>query len=455
LSSHTLQRTGVVDAAVADGGPGLDRALSRVNDSAKSRHGGAELDVLLLDAEHRQTLAAMRVYARLGLRVGAVASASEAWWAPSLRSRWCQAAAAVSDLSTDAAGYADDLLAFLDDHPSRMLVPTHDGSIQAIRLRRADFERRTLLPLASESALSVAISKTRTLSLAAELGIRVPESIPLRDISDVGPAMRQVGAPAVLKPLESWVERGDGTGCRLSPNVVSTEDEAKAVLEHVLSEGGRGLIQPWLPGRREAVSVFYANGRIWARVAQVSYREWPILGGASTLCETISLLPDISEDAERLVTAMDLEGCSMVEFRRDRNGKPVLMEVNPRMGGSVNLAIAAGVNFPKLMADWKLHSTLEEVHNYKVGARLRWLPGDVWNLKCVFENQGHPDVPPKLAASGTFLMDFFRRRAIIDGVEFSDLRPTLAEMNKIVFRHSLKRIRNYFLPSEALKGEID
>ena len=31
----------------------------------------------------------------------------------------------------------------------------------------------------------------------------------------------------------------------------------------------------------------------------------------------------------------------MVEFRRDRQGQPVLMEVNPRMGGSLALAIAA------------------------------------------------------------------------------------------------------------------
>jgi predicted ATP-grasp superfamily ATP-dependent carboligase len=408
----------------------------------------AELDVLLLDAEHRQTLAAMRVYARAGLTVGAVACESEAWWAPSLRSRSCSMRATLPDLGIDAQAYVKALLDMLDEHPTRMLMPASDGTIQALRLKRAELERRTALPLASESALDVAVSKSRTLALASELGIAVPRSIPVNDVSGVAAAVREVGLPAVVKPIESWVER-DGRGTRLSPNVVLTVDEAKQTVEHVLAEGGRVLIQQWLPGRREAVSLFYARGRFWARVAQVSYREWPILGGASVLCETIPLLPDITADSERLVRAIDLEGCSMVEFRRDKEGRAVLMEVNPRMGGSVALAISAGINFPKLMYDWKLNGILEDQVTHQVGKRLRWLAGDIWNLKCTFENQGHPDTPSRLTAATTFVADFFRHTSV-DGLEFGDMRPAFAEMNKIVVRHSVRRARSLFGPTSKL-----
>src|SRR5258708_3437528 len=100
-----------------------------------------DLDVLLLDAELRQTLAPVRVYAHAGLRVGAVACESESWWAPSLRSRWCSMRATVPDYSADADAYVDAVLRLLDEHPARMMVPGHDGSIQAIRLRRAEIER--------------------------------------------------------------------------------------------------------------------------------------------------------------------------------------------------------------------------------------------------------------------------------------------------------------------------
>src|SRR6266699_3403649 len=78
---------------------------------------GAELDVILLDAEHRQSLAAMRVYARAGLTVGAVACESEAWWAPSLRSHACSMRAIVPDLGSDANAYVNALLDMLNEHP--------------------------------------------------------------------------------------------------------------------------------------------------------------------------------------------------------------------------------------------------------------------------------------------------------------------------------------------------
>jgi predicted ATP-grasp superfamily ATP-dependent carboligase len=182
-------------------------------------------------------------------------------------------------------------------------------------------------------------------------------------------------------------------------------------------------------------------------LAQVSYREWPVMGGASVLCETIPLLPDITTASEQLVRAMDLEGSSMVEFRRDREGRAVLMEVNPRIGGSVGLAIAAGVNFPKLMYDWKMGCRLEETTSYRIGQRLRWLAGDIWNIKSVFENQGQPDVPSRRSALASFLLDFVRRGNKLDGIELGDMGPALSEMNKTVLRHTLRRVRNLGFPS--------
>jgi predicted ATP-grasp superfamily ATP-dependent carboligase len=396
------------------------------------------IDVLLLDAECRQTLTCMRVYARGGLSVGAAATESQAW-APSFRSTSCSMSATVPDYTTDPNAYVDGLLALIDRHPASMLLPAHDGSIEAIRPRRAEFERRIGVPLASEAALDIAVSKARTLALATELGIAIPRSIRVNRMEDVAAALEEIGFPAVVKPDSSWVQR-NGVGTRLSSSLVTSVDGAKRDLEWVFGSGGQALIQQWLPGRREAVSLFYARDRIWARVAQVSHREWPVLGGVSVLCETIPLLSDITEQSERLVRAMDLEGCSMVEFRRDRAGRPVLMEVNPRIGGSVALPISAGVNFPQLLLDWQLGHQLEEVRTYRVGRRLRWLAGDVWNLKCVFESQGQPDVPKRGVAAADFLLDFIRPGTDVDVLDARDMRPAFSEMNKIVVGHALNRV---------------
>ncbi|MBV9174047.1 MAG: ATP-grasp domain-containing protein [Chloroflexi bacterium] len=397
-------------------------------------------------------MATLRVLSRAGLRVGAVAGESDAWWAPGLQSRLCGFRATTPDLGDDAATYAAAVVRLLDAQPARMLLPAHDGTIQALRLRRAEIERRTALPLASEAALEIAINKARTLALGAELGLSVPQSCRIETEVELTSALKHAGFPAVLKPVESWVER-DGKGVRLSPNVVRSMHEAREIFGQMIGAGGRALLQPFLPGRREAVSLFYADGRFWARLAQRSFREWPVLGGASVLCETIPLLPDITSDAERLVRAMDLEGCSMVEFRRDREGRAVLMEVNPRMGGSVALAIAAGVNFPGLLYDWKVNGKLAPITHYRVGKRLRWLAGDIWNLKCSFEMQGHPDIPSPLRATAAFIGDFARPGNTLDGVEIGDMRPALAELNRLVFRHGRRRMRRIFSSNQLLLSE--
>jgi predicted ATP-grasp superfamily ATP-dependent carboligase len=417
--------------------PAMDREAARMT---------PELDVLLLDGEYRQTLAALRAYARSGLATGALACESQAGWAPSLRSRWCTFRGRVPDFAIDADGYVDAVLRLLDAHPTRMLVPAHDGSIGALRARRAEFERRTALPLAPEPALDIAVSKTRTLGLAARLGIPVPNSIPVNDAADIDSALAEIGFPLVVKPYESWVETA-GVGTRLSSEAFQDATSARRRLERVFAVGGRGaLVQNWLPGRREAVSLFYADGRFWARLAQVSYREWPVMGGASVLCETIPLATDITSASERLVQAMNLEGCSMVEFRRDQEGRAVLMEVNPRMGGSVQLAINSGINFPKLMYDWKVTGRLEEAGTYRPGKRIRWMAGDIWNIKSVFENQGEPDIPPRGVALRRFIVDSFRFDNKLDVVDFGDMRPAASELNKVVLQHGINRLRSLFFP---------
>jgi predicted ATP-grasp superfamily ATP-dependent carboligase len=146
---------------------------------------------------------------------------------------------------------------------------------------------------------------------------------------------------------------------------------------------------------------------------------------------------------------MDLEGCSMVEFRRDRAGRPVLMEVNPRMGGSVALAIAAGVDFPALVRPWALGLTVPTVWTYRVGVRRRWLAGDIESLKHALKTERGDDVPPRSQVIATFLTDFVRRPAAIDVLDLSDVAPGAIEVREIV-RAGLKTLGK--LPGRWTRG---
>lgn len=342
---------------------------------------------------------------------------------PAFASRWCSNHALVPDFTREPDAYVEALLDLLDRHPARVLIPLHDGSIEAIRARRSAFDGRIAIALANEAALRLAISKPATLGLAAQLGLAVPHGVAISDPADVPSALREIGYPAVIKPVQSWVQ-ANGPGTRLACRAVLNEEEARRSVTDVVQAGGTVVVQEWLSGRREAINLFYARGRIWARFAQVAHRMYPPLGSASVLRESVPLPPDATDDAERLIRAMDLEGYSEVEFRRDRVGRPVLMEVNPRLSASVEIAVRSGVNFPALLYAWAAGEALQEVPWYRHGLVMRWLGGDLAHLRATFTNQGRPDVAPAWRALATFLLDFLHPSAY-DYLDVHDWRPAM------------------------------
>jgi predicted ATP-grasp superfamily ATP-dependent carboligase len=380
----------------------------------------SRLDVAVLDAEQRQSLVAVRSLGRAGLRVGAFGSIR---WAPAYASRWSTVRGLLPDCAQRPRELVDALLAIADAYGEVVVLPTTDGTIEALRAHRDELERRVVVALAPEPALEVAVDKSKTLALAAELGIAAPRTIEISNPADVDAAGAEVGYPAVVKPIRSWVEGDDG-GARLTSSLVVDADEARAVATHAVEAGGSVVLQQWVTGSREAVSLLYAGGRVRARFAQVAERMFPPLGGSSVLRESIDPPPDLLAAAERLVDAAGLEGYSEVEFRRDMEGRPYLMEINPRLSASVEIAVRAGIDFPALLYAWASGRNVPATDGYREGLRMRWLGGDLRWLRETIRQRGRPEMTPAGRAVAIFARDCVRPAAY-DYVSFSDPRPVV------------------------------
>ena len=72
----------------------------------------------------------------------------------------------------------------------------------------------------------------------------------------------------------------------------------------------------------------------------------------------------------------------MIEGKRDlRTGRPVVMEINGRFWGSLQLAIDAGVDFPVLLVAAAVGAPLPpSLPFYRRGIRSRWEWGDLDHL---------------------------------------------------------------------------
>ena len=398
-------------------------AAGNGNGAARRRRPSSTLDVLVLDADERQSLVCVRSLGKAGFAVGAYGTSRSS---PAFASRWCVEHGRLPDSANGLEPIVAGILRLLERHRPRVLMTAHDGTIEALRAGRDEIAERVSIALAAEPALAIAVDKTKTFELATSLGVPLPQTVPVDRLDDVAGACDELGFPLVVKPIRSWVEAGDA-GSRLTASLVVDLDDARAVSRRAFEAGGSVVMQEWLTGTREAVSLVYAGGEFTGRFAQIAHRMYPPLGGSSIVRESIALPPDLVEAAEALVVAAGLEGYSEVEFRRDAAGRPYLMEINPRLSASVEVAVRAGVEFPVLLHAWACGERVTPSRSYRTGVRMRWLGGDVRWLRDTIALRGRPEVPPPGRALASFARDSFRPAAY-DYASASDPEPVVVAL---------------------------
>lgn len=385
-------------------------------------------DILVLDAGTRQSLACVRSLGRAGLRVAVGESFDEcdpALPVLAFRSRYSARKVILPSFAADSAAFAAAVVDFVREHPTRVLLPASDGAIAALTPQRAQLAALgCLLALPPDAALEVANDKDRTLAAARELGIEYPKTMRLDCASDLPALLAQFSFPFVVKPSSSWDQL---SACRLQATEVINEAEAVRVTTALLRSGVGVLAQEWAGGRREGVTLFITDGEVRASFAHLEHRTTPALGGASVLRESVPMPADIYDLSVRLVTALGLEGLCEVEFRRDARNHPLLMEINARLAGPIEIALLAGVDFPLMTWQWATGLPVGRTDSYRAGFRMRWLRGDMRWLRDNFGRTGRPDSMTRARALWAFASEF-ARTIRYDCFDRRDLRPMIAEL---------------------------
>jgi predicted ATP-grasp superfamily ATP-dependent carboligase len=191
------------------------------------------------------------------------------------------------------------------------------------------------------------------------------------------------------------------------------------------------LLQQRIVGPGSGVYLLVWDGVVRAAFQHRRLREYPPSGGGSSYCESVALDPELLDLSTRLLQRYDWQGVAMVEFKIDHvTGAPYLMEVNGRLWGSLQLAIDAGVDFPRLLIESVFGNPPLTMTSYGYGVRLRLWWRDVDHLLARLR---HPAAALRLPA-GTpsrvgALLEFlrWRRPERFDTLRWDDPRPFLVE----------------------------
>ncbi len=231
--------------------------------------------------------------------------------------------------------YPAALLALVSDERAALLVPTVTEELPLVAaLRPQVLARRCALAIGAPAGVQIANDKLRTAEVLAARGVAVPRTRP----ADVERASlpRALGLPLLSKPR---VGRG-GRGVRVHRTV---DDVMRAPREDV-------VWQEFAPGDEFDVNLFVeGTGEVAAAAVlrKTALREG-LTGNAAGVERTEHAA--VLDLAIRAARALELAGPLDVDVRLRRDGTPLVLEINARLGAN---ALSAPEVLEALLAAWR------------------------------------------------------------------------------------------------------
>jgi carbamoyl-phosphate synthase large subunit len=251
--------------------------------------------------------------------------------------------------------FVHEIVRLCEQHDITHLWPlsTEDQAIMA--LERATRLKDVVVIGSSTDVVEIANDKVRLYDACAAAGLPLPAYQVVRDPASLHRAARDLGYPerpvvlkaalgtgaAGLKIIRAGIPRLEMFHSRLNRDV--TLEVATAQLDGV-SPWPSLMLTEYLPGEEFSVDVLRFRG-VW-KGGVVRRRDESLFGLATDA--TVVDRPDVLDEARRVADHVGVEFVSNVQFRGAEDGRPLLMEINPRVPGTIGLSVAAGCNLPAM-----------------------------------------------------------------------------------------------------------
>jgi carbamoyl-phosphate synthase large subunit len=274
--------------------------------------------------------------------------------------------------------FSDQLLKIVRAEKCSVIYPLSTFDQEYFAARRDWFEAEGIRVVVSDlGSVTTANNKLALYERCRRVGIRVAAYVPVREPSSLGTALRELGypkRPVVFKLSHSTAARGlaiirkDGSIFESIHRLNGLPHMSAEELSYTLAHMGwsSGMLCEYLPGDEYSVDVLSWKGE---PVISVVRKRYTATGGLALHAEVIDD-PEVRALAETVVRELALSYTSNVQVRRNSQNLPCLMEVNPRIPGTIGLTVQAGVNMPALALELALGKEVPNQFALSYGMRV-------------------------------------------------------------------------------------
>jgi len=392
------------------------------------------LTALVTDGDERPALAIVRSLARRGVTVivGEQRSTSLA-----SMSKYCARHVTYPSPHVDHDAFDRFLAGFLARERVDVVMPVTDVTTHAVCRNQERLKRQCSLAVPSFDAFDLVTNKARLIEHARECGVPVPRTHVVAGRPRLGNVVGRVEYPAVVKPVYSRTRTATGWVAGTAHYVRSRAELLRVYDEHEYLAFHTALIQERIVGPGVGLFVLFDRGRLVAAFSHLRLREKPPAGGVSVLSESVPVDPRLRDQAIRLLAPIGWHGVAMLEYKLDRRtGDHVLIEINGRFWGSLQLAVDCGVDFPFLAYQLARGVRPEAEPPGMTGVKSRWLLGDLDHLLLRLARSPealdlHEGAPSAARAVFEFLK-FLQPGLRYDVIDGSDWGPFAYELQQYI-----------------------
>lgn len=330
-----------------------------------------EIQVAVTDGDYKHSLGIVRKLGELGVRPWVISNKKNSLAG---LSKYANGEIIVTD-SFDC----DELLVKLINVKIEVLILVGTNSFKRIvpwknRLK----ENNVAIITVENDKQEIAFSKRRTYELAEMLDVPIPFTVYPENLVQVDQIKDIIKYPCVIKGL--YEVGGNIVDYAYNKNELLHKYTSICKKFDLQTQSEMPMLQEYIPGEGCAFFAIYDNGNCGPTFQHRRIREYPVTGGASSCAE--SYKSELLENYGRaLLDALKWHGVAMVEFKLNERGEPILMEINPKFWGSTDLALEAGVDFPKGLLDIYLGKKIEYSNSYIHPFRYHWpFHGDIYHI---------------------------------------------------------------------------
>lgn len=344
------------------------------------------MTVLVTCGHTRAGLAAVRALGRAHVAVAAGAPMRPAL---ALWSRYATSTLLLPDAEQEAKRFAKDVADEVSGRAAVCALAATDSALWALSRWRQSLPTSAQRALPPHEAVVKALDRQALHDRARALSLPCLETFRISRPDDVEPVLlrlqRQssdVRFTALVRPLVPWVEREDGSRRVVSAVPVESIGDLRRLLYDRDDLASGCLIEPRPPGSYLGYAAVVDDGRVVAEVFQERLRERGDLSGVSTLARTVAPDDDVRDLGRALLSGLRFHGPCLVELFRGDDGVVRLVNLIPRLWGSLGLSIQAGVNVPLLTLRLARGEKLFDVYGEgglvgQAGCVWRWVVGDL------------------------------------------------------------------------------